>query len=251
MYGYMSGLEQPGKGFPVSPERRVGGMAIGILRTNCLIPMVPGDVGNATTFKFPVLYKVMDEVEASQIVCSETNPHVLNGLIKGGKELEIQGVRAISTTCGYFGNYQREVAQALNIPVFLSSLLQIPLINRAIKPDQKVGIICASATKFSTGLLAACGVDDVTKVVVTDFQGIPDAKNVLLGPEYFDSHKFEEGMIDLVKKFVSDNPDIGAILLECADLPPFAAAVRKTLNLQVYDLLTMVALIHRSFSTHL
>ena len=61
--------------------------------------------------------------------------------------------------------------------------------------------------------------------------------------------KVKNEVVSLAAVAKQEHPDLGAILLECTDLPPFADAVRKALNLQVYDLLTMVSLIHKSFST--
>ena len=47
--------------------------------------------------------------------------------------------------------------------------------------------------------------------------------------------KEENEVISLAAVAKQEHPAPGAILLECTDLPPFAAAVREALNLQVYD----------------
>jgi hypothetical protein len=60
--------------------------------------------------------------------------------------------------------------------------------------------------------------------------------------------KVESEVVSLAVRAQQEHPDLGAILLECTDLPPFANAVRKAVNLQVYDLLSMVTLIHGTFS---
>jgi len=239
MYAYMTGLEQPTDGLSIAKERRIGGHAIGILRLDCLIPLLPGDVSNANTYKFPVLYKIAEGVTEEQLFKGE--PSVGERLIKAGKELEKQGVRAISSSCGYFGYYQKEVAAALDIPVFLSSLLQIPLISRALRPGQKVGIICANSATFSPNLTSACGVNDWSIIKVVGFEDLRKSEDMALTfPDKFNSHKFEEELVSLVRRFVNNNHDIGAILFECANLPPYAWSVQKAVGLPVFDFVTMI-----------
>jgi len=155
VYGYTSGLEQPNTQVSISEGRRVAGNAIGILLLDVLCPMLPGDVANASSYNFPVLYKVLEGVTAERVF--RADPAVLAEVIKGGKELEKQGVRAITSDCGFFGNYQKEVAATLDVPVFLSSLLQIPLISRALKPEQKIAVLCASSTSLTPKPSSAIG----------------------------------------------------------------------------------------------
>ena len=241
VYGYMSGSEQPDEVL-IPNERRIAGNAIGILLLDVLCPMLPGDVANASTFNFPVCYKILEGVTAERVF--RADPSVLAEVINGGKELEKQGIRAIVADCGFFGNYQREVAAALDIPVFLSSLLQIPLISRALKPSQKVGVICADSTSLKPGLLSACGVDDPSAIVVAGAQDLPESKNIGLCTGQYNSAKIEQELVSLASKLVKDNPDIGAILLECSDMPPYSWSIQKSVNLPVFDFITMINWIH-------
>lgn len=54
------------------------------------------------------------------------------------------------------------------------------------------------------------------------------------------SAKVRGEMVAAAKEMVAENPDIGAILLECSDMPPYAAAVQEAVNLPVYDFTTMI-----------
>lgn len=47
-------------------------------------------------------------------------------------------------------------------------------------------------------------------------------------------------LVDTAKKLVSENDDIGAVLLECSDMPPFAAEVQRAVNLPVWDFTTLI-----------
>ena len=242
MYGYMPGLEQANERIVVAKERRVGGHAIGILLLDVLCPMLPGDVANASTYNFPVLYKVLDGVGVDQVF--RADPTVLERLIRGGKELERQGVRAITSDCGYFGNYQKELATALDVPVFLSSLLQIPLISLSLKPSQKVGVICADSRSLSSSLLSACGVDDPSSIVVAGAEELPESKNLGLCTGRYNSLKMEQELVGLAVRLINDNPCIGAILLECSDLPPYAWSIQRAVNIPVFDFTTMIGWIY-------
>ena len=251
IYGYTSGLEQPNTQVSISEGRRVAGNAIGILLLDVLCPMLPGDVANASSYNFPVLYKVLEGVTAERVF--RADPAVLAEVIKGGKELEKQGVRAITSDCGFFGNYQKEVAAALDVPVFLSSLLQIPLISRALKPEQKIAVLCASSTSLTPSLLSACGIDDPSTLVVAGAQDLPEAKTFGLCTGRSNPFKIEQELANLAKQLVKDNPDIGAFLLECSDMPPFSWGVQKAVNLPVFDYITMInwiydAVVRRPFA---
>jgi len=105
--------------------KNIFGHSIGILMLESRFPRIPGDVGNATTWDFPVLYKVVKNATPYAVV-RKGDRRLLPSFIKGAKELEKEGVRAITTTCGFLAMFQQEIAAAVNIPVFTSSLMQVP-----------------------------------------------------------------------------------------------------------------------------
>ncbi|GAI49154.1 unnamed protein product, partial [marine sediment metagenome] len=173
---------------------------------------------------------------SDKILSPEPVPALSEQTIAAGRELEQQGCRAIVGACGYFANYQPEVAAALNVPCFLSSLMQIPMISRSLKPGQKVGIICADGDALAPApALENCGVNDRSTVVIAGAQGLPQMKNINQDTGHLNSAKFEQELVDLSKQTVSENPDIGAILLECSDIPPYARAIQKAVRLPVFD----------------
>ena len=247
MYTYTVGYDQEEVFW--QEGRMIGGVAIGVIQMGpCFVPMVPGDVCNATTFNFPVIYQRMEGAATIEMVVS-TKPHpkVLEWAIKAGKELEKQGCRAIVGNCGYFANYLPEIAAALDVPCFLSSLMQIPIMLRSLKPNQKVGIICASGGVLSSApALKNCGVDDPSRVVITDAENTSQIQNILQGVGHINCAKFEQELVDLAKEMVSKNPDVGAILLECTEMPPYAWAIQKAVRLPVFDFITLINWAHNA-----
>lgn len=238
IHGYLSGLKQPNQQILIPKERRIGGHAIGIIKVDVVCPMLPGDVSNATTFNFPVLYKVVEKSHPEQFSVGDRT--ALDNVIRAGEELVMQGVRAITTSCGYFGIYQKEVAEALNVPVFLSSLLQIPIISRALGPKRKVGLILAYSPYLSASLLSACGVDDPSTIVVAGAEELPEFKNIPQTTGQYNSHKIEQELVGLIRRFVSNNPDIGALVLECSNMPPYAWSIQNAVGIPVFDFITLI-----------
>jgi len=253
MYTYTYGYDEEEVFVPKGQV--IGGAAIGIIVLgHCWYPYVPGNVANATTFSFPVYYKSLPGSSTEGMVSTKPDPIILEQTIKAAKELEKQGCRAIIGACGYFANYLTEVAAAVNVPTFLSSLMQVPVIIRALKPSQKVGIICASGRALSSApALKNCGVDDLSTIVIAGAEDLSQMKNVLQNTGHLNNAKFEQELVDLSKQMVSENPDIGALLLECSDMPPYAWAIQKAVRLPVFDFTTKInwvynAVVRRPFA---
>jgi hypothetical protein len=242
-YGYMAGMSQPDTDVSIPKGQAVAGHAVGILVLDLHYPYLPGNVANATTFDFPVLYKVLKGA-GDEIL--EADPSLLDKVIAGGKELEEQGVRAVVGSCGYFGNYQKEVAEALDVPVFLSSLMQVPLIMHSLKLDQKVGILCAVKDSLTPKMLEACGITDLSRIAIAGAQDIPDFQRILGFEGKFNSRKLEEDLVKMAEQLVSDNPEIGALLIECTDMPPYSWAIQDAIQLPVFDYITLINWIHQA-----
>ena len=251
VYGFMPGPEQVNTQTSIPKGQAIAGNAIGILVLDLWYPYLPGNVANASTYNFPVQYKILRGSTIPQILSAD--PTLLDLIVEGGRELEKQGARAIIGACGYFGNYQKEAAAILDVPVFLSSVLQIPIIRRGLKPNQKVGVICAVADSLTPKLLSQCGIDDLSNIVIAGAQDLPEFQNILQCTGSFNSYEIEQQLVELVKQLVNNNPDMGAILLECSDMPPYAWAVQNAVRLPVFDFITLInwvynAVVRRPFA---
>ena len=121
--------------------RTVYGQALGILMLDTRFPRPPGDVGNANTWPFPTQYRIVRGADTSRIMGEHPDPTLLEPFLEAARDLEAHGVRAITTSCGFLAVFQRELAAAVSIPVLTSSLLQVPLVSRLLRPDQKVGVL--------------------------------------------------------------------------------------------------------------
>lgn len=222
--------------------RRSYGQAIGILLLDTIYPRIPGDIGNATTYPFPVRFKVVKGVYLKDIMCEKPNISVCRRYIEEAKELEEEGVRAIATSCGYFIYFQDEIADAVKVPVFTSSLIQVPLVAKMLGKNKRVGIICADSRYLTETHLRKAGIDDSMLVAVAGMDRnwsivrAQDPKKRLC--------EFERALSKVTKELVSKHPDIGALVFECTNFPPGAAAVQEATGLPVFDIVTLIYMIH-------
>lgn len=224
----------------------VGGAAIGIIlfgKAGYALP--PGSVENATSFKYPVLYTAIEAASVDTVVSSDLDPMVLSQLIEAGKYLERQGCRAIIGACGYFANYLPQVVKELDTPCFFSSLMQVPLILRSMKPGKKVGVLCANGAVLSGApVLKNCGVEDPSQVIISGAEVLPEMQKILAGKGHYNVYRLENGLIELAVNLVENHPDMGAILLECTLFPTHARAVQEAVHLPVYDFVTLIDWVH-------
>ena len=115
-------------------------MGLGIIILDEVYPGFPGDVRNASTYPYPIQYEIVEGVDIETLVFKEDKSPCLEPIKKAAKKLERMGCRAISAECGYFAYFQKEITASVDVPVFMSSLLQVPLAQQVIGPDKVVGI---------------------------------------------------------------------------------------------------------------
>ncbi|MGO4890534.1 aspartate/glutamate racemase family protein [Anaerobacillus sp. MEB173] len=241
-YGYL-GKENESTIITMKKGQYIAGYSVGILfLDDCWYPVLPGNVANLGTYDFPVRLKVVPNCTQERIHVGD--PTLLDDIIKAAKEFEAEGARAIAAACGFFGNFQDKVAAAVDIPVYLSSVVQVPWIKTGLKPTQKIGMLTADAQGITPELFKSCGIDDPSICVVRDLGRLPEFSAIIESRGSFDNEKVRKEVVDAAVKMVNENPDIGAILLECSDLPPYAADIQRAVKLPVYDFITMIKWVH-------
>ena len=218
------------------------GESIGILILDAAYPCIPGNVGNASTFPFPVRYKVVKEASIERLI-KQKDITLLEPFIDAATELQEEGVKAITGACGFMALFQREVSDAVDVPVFLSSLLQIPFIYQIKR--QKIGIITADSKSLTPEHFIAVGVNKEIPLRIAGMEDQKEFREAILEEKgTLDSDLIEREVVGVAKKLVTDNPDIGALVLECSDLPPYAHAIQKEVNLPIFDFTTMIRYVH-------
>ncbi|SCY90958.1 aspartate/glutamate racemase family protein [Alkaliphilus peptidifermentans] len=219
------------------------GEAIGIILLDSVAPFIPGDVANATTYSFPVRFRRVPGLTVKRILSHDLT--ALDAVLEAGLELKREGVRAITSDCGFMALYQKQLVDQLKLPVFLSSLLQVPFMERLIAANEKIGIITVNSNALSEGILELCGAALPGRIAI---QGLQNAS-------YFSSAFIEEvGELDFKKvetevvaaatSMIKKDPTIKLILLECSVLPPYGSAIQMATGLPVFDFVTMINYIY-------
>jgi hypothetical protein len=194
--------------------------AIGIIMLDTVFPRIPGDIGNPDTFPFPVRYEVVKGATPARVV-NDTDPRLLDSFIEAASVIERAGVKAIATSCGYLSIFHRELVEAIRVPIFTSSLLQVHSVFPVIKKDQKIGIITARKQSLTTRHLEGVGIESYPLVIA----GMDEAEEFtavfIKEKRTIDVEKCRAEMTATAKRLVDSHPDIGAIVLECTNMPPF------------------------------
>ena len=233
---------------PPSPSIARGGKSIygaplGILMLEARFPRIPGDMGNGETWPFPVLFQVVRGASPEKVVLLGARG-LLPDFIAAAQELVDLGAEAITTNCGFLSLFQAELAAAVKVPVATSSLLQVPWVQAMLPPGKRVGVITVSRASLTQAHLAAAGVPPDVPV-----EGTEDGREffrVLIKAEKqdMDVALAEQDILDAGRRLVARHPEVGAIVLECTNMPPYAAALRAALGLPVYDIYTLVNWFH-------
>jgi len=229
--------------------RYIYGATVGILQLPANIPMLPGDLGNPTTFDFPVLYELIEEIDPFWVLAEEPHPVVMEKVIAACKRLTMQGVTTIIGNCGFFANYQPEVAESLDpgVQFFPSSLNQVPMLLISIGSNKKVGILTASKKLLMPSpALKNVGVtdEDMKRIVVYGNEDGEQMKLVTGETGRFNPKALEKELVDLATKMIKEHPDVGAVVLECTEFPPYAHAIQNAIRRNVWDAVTMTNFMH-------
>ena len=220
------------------------GFSVGILMLDTRFPRIPGDMGNAATFPFPVRYQRVAGA-SPDLVVRRGAAGLLPAFVDGARQLEREGVGAITTNCGFLVTYQRELAAAVAVPVFTSSLLLVPLVHRMLPPGRRVGIMTVDAASLGAEHLTAAGVGADVPVAVAGLEGEKEFTRVLLGDEMeLDVDLAREEHVQVARRLVTDHPDVGAIVLECTNMPPYTADIQRETGRPVFDITTLVRMAH-------
>jgi hypothetical protein len=223
-------------------------VTIGVLCLETSFTKIPGHIRNPATFDFPVRYEVVAGATPERLV-SQADPRLLDPFIRAARELEAQGVAAITGACGFLVLFQRQLAGSVAVPLYSSSLIQLPMVYRMLRPDQKVGLLVASKPSLTRRHLAAIGGESVP-VCIAGMAAQPEFREVMLEGRRteLDTGRLQREVLSEVDQLARDNPGMGALIIECTDLVPFARAIQARAGVPVFDIVTLTQMVHRSLT---
>ena len=225
----------------VSPP--VEGCSFGLLIMRSWNPKPIGHVSQLSSYEYPVVPDIVEGSNFDRILGGDLS--LVPNIVEAAKRLQDMGCKAITSSCGYFGRFQQYVADALDVPVYISSVLQIPFVLSGLSEDKKVIVLCYDDSRLIPPILDACGLTekDKSRIVIQGMVEQPNCGLFQICPGHYDVDEARNELVRMAVKMQKENPDAAAIVLECTDMPPHAAAVQKATNLPVFDITTLMDLI--------
>ncbi|NNK16914.1 MAG: aspartate/glutamate racemase family protein [Sulfitobacter sp.] len=217
------------------------GARLGILMLDTQFPRIPGDVGNPDTWPFPVRYGVVIGATPQAVVCEDMEPFV-QAFVEMGRKLIGEGCTGIATTCGFLALIRPRLAKALGVPVAASALEQAGQILPMLAPNRTLGILTISAKNLSPQHLQAVGVPEGTPV--RGMEGSSFATSILENRTTLDVNAARAEMVERAEALVAESPEVGAIILECTKMVPYAPDIALATGRPVFSIYTYLRWFH-------
>ncbi|WP_138466417.1 aspartate/glutamate racemase family protein [Poseidonocella sp. HB161398] len=214
---------------------------IGILSLDTRFPRIPGDAGNPGSYHLPARLRIVPGAGSPDIVRDgRPAPELVEGFRTAARQLAEEGACLVTSTCGFLVSVQAEIAAGLPVPVLLSGLSLLPVV-RQMTGGRPVGILTASAAALGPAAIAAAG-GRPEEVRIAGLDHDPLFAGTFLAAkarqiEAFDPAAMEAVAVEGARGLVARHPGVGAILLECGNLPPYAAAIGRATGRPVFSIL--------------
>ena len=213
-------------------------MRIGVIMLDTRFPRPPGDIGNPETFAGRALYEIVPGAAAERVVrAGSPDPALAAPFLAARDRLVRAGAGLVTTSCGFLVRFQAALAEDCPVPVISSSLLALPALARR---HGRVGVITIHAGKLTPEYLVAAGAAPDTPVAGTE-PGQELTRKLLGDAPDLDLAAAERDVIEAGERLVKRDRDLGAVLLECTNMPPYRDALARKLGLPVHDILTVLA----------
>jgi hypothetical protein len=199
---------------------------------------LPGAIANPATYDFPMHYKTVPGAWTQNIVGDDMS--IVGSYISTAQALEREGMAALTTNCGFTARFQKHVAGAVKVPVAMSSLLLVPLMERLLPPGKKLGVVTYDAKALNEVHFNGAGWSAKTSpVAITGIEGSESWTEMAKPDPKFTVAMLERDVTAAARRLVRENPDVAMLVLECSAFPVAASAVRRELGLPTVDFSTL------------
>jgi phosphohistidine swiveling domain-containing protein len=223
-------------------KKTIYGLKIGILMLDTRFERLPGDIGYADTWDFPVQYGIVRGATPERVVEGGAEG-LLEDFIATAEELIDLGVDGLTTSCGFLAKLHRQLADRLPVPIATSSLLQIPLARSMLPTGKIVGVLTADQNALSDAHFKGIGLEKDVPIVGMNLQGT-FKRNLRSAAQKPDRAVQEAEVLQMAETLLAQNPNVGAIVSECTNLAPYSAAIQDRFDIPVFDIVTLVNWFH-------
>ncbi|MEM7424775.1 MAG: aspartate/glutamate racemase family protein [Pseudomonadota bacterium] len=245
------------------PQQVCYGGGLGVLLLDDVYPGFPGDVRNHSSFPYPVQYEIVEGVDIKALAYSSDRDTCYPAILAAAQRLRRFGVGAVVGECGHFSYFQKRLAADMDIPVYISSMLQVAWAQSLIGPERLVGLLVSHTDAVTPEHLMAVGISPNSNIVIRGARNDGKCpafdrlwvKTKRANPVCVSRSEAAEQFLAVATEFVEDNPGMGALVLECTGFPPFARQVQDAVGLPVFSFATLMdfafsSIVHREFQGH-
>lgn len=194
---------------------------------------IPGDIGNPHTFDFPVIYRVVHGT-APQRVVNEQDDGLIDLFADAARDLVLEDVTAITTSCGFLARFQNELASCIHVPFAASALSYLDTLRGK---HARIGVFTANAQALGPEMLPRGG---IVPEAIVGLETSPAFRAAILdGTADLDPEAIAAEVRAVAEQLAQTHPDLDAVILECTNLPPYREEITKTLNVPIYDVTTL------------
>lgn len=201
-------------------------------------PRPPGDIGHPGSFGCPTRQRVVPGAWPREVVGA---PQALRAMapafVAAVRELAAQGACAVTTSCGFLVLLQDVLQAAVPVAVRSSSLLQLPAL---LQDAAQVAVLTIDAGALTSSHLLAAGVpagrlgDVVVQGVAADSHFV---QAILGNAATLDLGRAQAEVVAAARSLRRRAPASPALVLECTNLPPYAAAIAAATGWRCLSLL--------------
>lgn len=214
---------------------------LGVVRLDYHYPPAHGDIDSDASYGYSVLFRQVDGLTFEMAQAGKMTPQVTENFKKTIQWLENKEVAGITGDCGFMMAFQPIARRIATVPVFMSSMVQCPMISLAFDKYDKILILTANEHTLipqKDRLLTHCGFNVCDeRFVIEGCQDVPGFDAVATGDKV-DVVKVTPGIVKMTMGILDKQPSIRAICLECTELPPYSDALRQATGLPVFDAIT-------------
>ncbi|KAF7672886.1 hypothetical protein GT037_008837 [Alternaria burnsii] len=216
---------------------------LGFLAIQVDIHRPPGDPFNCRTWSFPLIHELVEDSGEAKIVTKDPyDDDLLARFVRAGISLAERGAVGLITSCGFLALAQDRLASQLPIPLATSALLQIPSILILLPKHTVVGVLTYDSARLGAIHLQALGLN-ASRIRIRGMPAQGHLRKVIQCGAIYEASAMEREMVEqamrLIEEAELDRQTIGAIVLECTQMPPYAEAIQRKTGLPIYDVYTM------------
>jgi len=176
------------------------------------------------------------------VVC-QTSSQSLQPFIDAGRDLQERGAIGITTSCGFLSLVHAELSSYFKVPFVASSLTQVPWVQSLLPSGRQVGVMTIDSDALSFAHLHSLGIDESVPIMGTQ-TGKEFTHCIMNDLPDMSWARCRDDNVNAAIAFKKRHPELGAIVLECTNMAPYASAIQAAVGMPVYSIYTLISWLH-------